>query len=460
MNYETLEDIQKKLLRGETTVEALVKEYLNKIRNHNELNAFVHVFEDVLEKAKSLDQKIKTGIPTGKLFGAIVSVKDNICIKGKPISAASKILKNYTSPYSATVIDRIEMEDAIIIGTTNCDEFGMGSTSTNSAYGPVRNGFDQNLIAGGSSGGAAVSVQMDCCHIALGSDTGGSIRQPAALCNVIGMKPSYGMVSRYGLIAYASSFDQIGVISKDIKAIETTLDIIAGMDEFDSTMTKFDAHTNAYVDPIHIAIIPEMFDPSNQFTNTCKDIIHSSLNFAALNEVTFDYMKYLVSCYYILTTAEASSNLSRYDGVKYGHRSIKSDNLNEMYVNSRTEGFGDEVKKRIMLGTFVLSEGYFDAYYQKAQKIRRLITDQVENILITNHAIAMPVTSSAAWPIDKKIEDPLEIYLSDIYTVLANITGLPSISVPVSHNGEKVNYQLLGRRGEDKSLLELAGRLV
>lgn len=460
MNYETLDNIQEKLIKGETTIELLVNQYLEIIKKHTELNAFVHVFDDAIEKARTLDKKFKSGNATGKLFGAIVSVKDNICIKGKPVSAASKILKNYISPYNATVIDRIEKEDAIIIGTTNCDEFGMGSTSTNSTYGPVRNGIDENLIAGGSSGGAAVSVQMDCCHMALGSDTGGSIRQPAALCNVIGMKPSYGMVSRYGLIAYASSFDQIGVISKDIKAIKTTLDIIAGVDEFDSTLTKYDDQANTYNAPIHIAIVPEMFDPANQFTNTCKEAIHSVLDFATLNEVTFDYMKHLVSCYYILTTAEASSNLSRYDGVKYGHRSTKSDTLNEMYVNSRTEGFGDEVKKRIMLGTFVLSEGYFDAYYQKAQKIRRLITEQVENILKTNHALAMPVTSSSAWPIDKKINDPLEIYLSDIYTVLANITGLPAISVPVIHNGEKVNFQLLGRRGEDKSLLELASRLV
>lgn len=459
MHNETLDNIQNKLLRGETSVEALVTEYLNQIRKHNELNAFVHVFEDALMKAIVLDQKIKKGSPVGKLFGAIVSVKDNICIKGKPVSAASKILNNYISPYSATVIERIEKEDAIIIGTTNCDEFGMGSTSSNSAYGPVKNGLNDKLIAGGSSGGAAVSVQMDCCLLALGSDTGGSIRQPASLCNVIGMKPSYGMVSRYGLIAYASSFDQIGIIGKDISTVNTAFEIISGKDDYDGTMAAFDNSNPPYDEAIQIAIIPEMFETSNTYTNNCKTSIYSSLPFAVFNEARFDYMKYLVSCYYILTTAEASSNLSRYDGVKYGHRSTRSASLDEMYVNSRTEGFGAEVKKRIMLGTFVLSEGYFDAYYQKAQKIRRLITEQIEEILINNHAIAMPVTSSPAWPLDKKITDPLEIYLSDIYTVLANITGLPAVSIPVSKNGEVVNFQLLGRRGEDKNLLALAARI-
>jgi aspartyl-tRNA(Asn)/glutamyl-tRNA(Gln) amidotransferase subunit A len=460
MNYQSLADIQTALLNNEITVESLVNHYLNNIDKTKNLNAFIHVFDDVINKAKALDEKIKSGLPYGKLFGAVISIKDNICIKGKPISAASKILANYVSPYSATVIDRIENEDAIIIGTTNCDEFGMGSASLNSAYGPVKNGIDDNLIAGGSSGGAAVSIQMNCCNIALGSDTGGSIRQPASLTNVIGMKPTYGTVSRYGLIAYASSFDQIGILSKDIHAVKMTLSIISGIDDFDSTLAikKFD--NKKYDDHINIALIPAMFDSENTFTNECKQAIHSSLSFATFTEEQFDYMKYLVSCYYILTTAEASSNLSRYDGVRYGHRSLQSSSLNDMYVNSRTEGFGEEVKKRIMLGTFVLSEGYFDAYYQKAQKIRRLITEQIEDILTRNHAIAMPVTPSPAWSIDKKIEDPIEIYLSDIYTVLANITGLPSISIPVIHNGKTVNYQLLGRRGEDMALMNLVSSIL
>lgn len=460
MNYKRLAEIQAAVLRKEITVEQIVQYYLNNISKHKNLNAFVNVFGDAIDKAKVLDDKIKSGQPLGKLFGAIVSIKDNICIKGKPVSAASKILSDYISPYSATVVERIENEDAIIIGTTNCDEFGMGSASTNSAYGPVRNGFDENLIAGGSSGGAAVSVQMDCCLLALGSDTGGSIRQPASLCNVIGMKPTYGSVSRYGLIAYASSFDQIGVLSKDIQVIQTTLEIISGVDSFDSTMSNKEINANNYEDEINIAVIPEMFDNTNDYTNKCKEAIKSSFSFATINDAKFDYMKYLVSCYYILTTAEASSNLSRYDGVRYGHRSQDSATLNEMYVNSRTEGFGEEVKKRIMLGTFVLSEGYFDAYYQKAQKIRRLITEQIEEILTTNHAIAMPVTPTPAWAIDKKIKDPIEIYLSDIYTVLANITGLPSISIPVSHQGEIINFQLLGRRGEDFMLLEMLKNLT
>lgn len=459
MKYTNLVELQNALIKNETSVEEIVTFYLANIASHNNLNAFVHVFDDAIQKAKSLDIKIQSGAIPGKLFGAIISVKDNICIKGKPVTAASAILKNYISPYSATVVERLENEDAIIIGTTNCDEFGMGSASLNSTYGPVKNGFDENLITGGSSGGAAVSVQMDCCLIALGSDTGGSIRQPASLTNVIGLKPSYGMVSRYGLIAYASSFDQIGIIGKDASSIEKILNVIAGKDEFDSTMTDFPEANNFNNDDLNVAIIPAMFDDNNEFTNTCKVAILSSFSTSIVNEVSFDYMKYLVSCYYILTTAEASSNLSRYDGVRYGHRSENSNSLEEMYVNSRTEGFGEEVKKRIMLGTFVLSEGYFDAYYQKAQKIRRLITDQIEAILKKNDFIAMPVTPAPAWPIDKKIEDPIEIYLSDIYTVLANITGLPAISIPVQYNNEIVNFQLLGRRGDDVRLVNIAKAL-
>jgi aspartyl-tRNA(Asn)/glutamyl-tRNA(Gln) amidotransferase subunit A len=374
-------------------------------------------------------------------------------MEGMPVSAASLILKGYKTPYSSTAVERLLAEDAIIIGSTNCDEFGMGSASTNSAYGPVKNGNDASLIAGGSSGGAAVSVQTDCCLLALGSDTGGSVRQPASLCDIIGFKPSYGVVSRHGLLAYGSSFDQIGIMAKDIDTIKSCLEVISGPDEYDGTMLEKTFSTNHKKGKY--AYVPEMFDPNNPFTQKIKAAAFEKYGSENFEPVGFDFMKYLIPCYYILTTAEASSNLSRYDGVRYGHRATDINNLDELYKKSRTEGFGSEVKKRIMLGTFVLSEGYFDAYYTKAQKIRRLITDQVSTILEKYDAILMPVTPSGAWPLDKKIEDPLEIYLSDVYTVLANITGLPAISIPISYKGETVNFQLMGRKSGDLELMEM-----
>ncbi len=452
----SLSEIQSLLEQGQLSVTTLVDQYLQKAEDIKHLNAFVHLFADDAEnRALALDHKIKNGESLGKLYGAVISIKDNICMEGMPVSAASSILKGYTSPYSATVVERLLAEDAIIIGSTNCDEFGMGSASINSCYGPVKNGTDSTLIAGGSSGGAAVSVQMDCCLMALGSDTGGSIRQPASLCNIIGFKPSYGAVSRYGLLAYGSSFDQIGVFAKNAENIKTCLEVIAGPDEYDSTMMdspfKSKKLTGKY------AIVSEMFDENNPFTQKIKAAAYEKYGEDNITLVSFDYMKYLIPIYYILTTAEASSNLSRYDGVRYGHRAKDISNLDDLYTKSRTEGFGPEVKKRIMLGTFVLSEGYFDAYYTKAQKLRRLIADQVNFILENHDAIIMPVTPSGAWSLDKKIEDPLEIYLSDVYTVLANITGLPAISLPINYNGEVINYQLLGGKSMD---MELIGNLV
>jgi aspartyl-tRNA(Asn)/glutamyl-tRNA(Gln) amidotransferase subunit A len=454
MMLQSLAEIQGSLKEKKITVSSLLQTYLSNINASKNLNAFVHVFEaDAVQRASIIDTKIKSGSALGKLFGAIISIKDNICMEGMPISAASAILKGYKTPYSATAVERLLAEDAIIIGSTNCDEFGMGSASINSTYGPVKNGFDDKLIAGGSSGGAAVSVQMDCCLIALGSDTGGSVRQPASLCNIIGFKPSYGVVSRHGLLAYGSSFDQIGLFAKDMDTIKSCLEVISGPDEYDGTMSEETFATAA--NKGKYAYVPEMFDPNNPFTQKIKAAAFEKYGAENFEAVSFDYMKYLIPCYYILTTAEASSNLSRYDGVRYGHRAAQINNLDELYKKSRTEGFGAEVKKRIMLGTFVLSEGYFDAYYTKAQKIRRLITDQVNTILQNYDAILMPVTPSGAWPLDKKIEDPLEIYLSDVYTVLANITGLPAISIPISYKNETINFQLMGRRNGDLDLIEI-----
>ena len=450
----TLSETHLQLMSGKLSAENLTLAYLEQIEKIKHLNAYVCIWnESALSKAKQIDEKIKTGKKLGKLFGAVVSIKDNICYKNHNVSAASKILKNYISPYNATVVQRLLDEDAIIIGSTNCDEFGMGSSSTNSIYGSVKNGEDNSKIAGGSSGGAAVSVQMNTCLFALGSDTGGSIRQPAALCNVIGFKPSYGSISRHGLIAYASSFDQIGIISKDMVSISRVYESIKGPDDYDGTVVLDDA-TNASSHEIKIAGLAPIVEQANDHVRKTLDMLETV---SSVDYLPFEFMDYMVPCYYILTTAEASSNLSRYDGVRYGHRSNHVDNLEDLYKNSRTEGFGDEVKKRIMLGTFVLSEGYFDAYYAQAQKVRRLIVDSMDKILVDCDVIAMPVITGEPRRLDQSVSDALEIYMSDIFTVLANLTGMPSIAIPmIDQNGFKTSIQLMCKQGHDQRLLDIA----
>jgi aspartyl-tRNA(Asn)/glutamyl-tRNA(Gln) amidotransferase subunit A len=454
---QDLNAIQASLSSGELSLENLVQSYIDNIHQFAHLNAMVNVFEEyAFDRVKILEKKKNDGEKLGKLFGAVITIKDNIVMAGMPATAGSNILKGYKSPFSSTAVTRLLEEDAIIIGTTNCDQFGMGSTSKNSAYGSVKNGKDENLIAGGSSGGAAVSVQMNMCLIALGSDTGGSVRQPASLCDIIGFKPSYGAVSRWGLIAYGSSFDVIGLFSHNIANIAACFDVIKGKDEYDSTMIDIS------IEPKNvkkIAIVSEMFDPNNPFTEQVKNAAFDVFGKEHFSEVNFDFMKYLIPCYYILTTAEASSNLSRFDGVRYGHRAENAENLQDLYTRSRTEGFGEEVKKRIMLGTFVLSEGYFDAYYTKAQKVRRMIVDQVNQILEDHDSIIMPVTPAGAWRHDEKVEDPIQIYLSDVFTVLANITGMPAISIPVDFQGEKINLQVMTKKGSDISLIQSIQKL-
>ena len=463
---KSLLEIQEDLINSKYTLKQLTSQYLVNAKSAKEnKNAFVHIFEEsAMELAEKLDQKFADGKVMGKLFGAILSIKDNICYKDHPVSAGSKILAGYISPYSATAVEKALNEDAVIIGSTNCDEFGMGSSSTNSYYGPVKNGIDGERIAGGSSGGAAVSVQQDACLMALGSDTGGSVRQPAAFNQVIGFKPSYGVISRHGLLAYGSSFDQIGIIGKNHTDIKCLFEVIKGKDIYDSTSIDISNDSSAS-GPFKFAYIPEMFEGDSDYIQDCFDSLNS-IGEANLSKESFDYMKYLVPTYYILSTAEASSNLSRYDGIKYGHRSKNFDNLETMYEQTRTEGFGAEVKKRIMLGTFVLSEGYFDAYYIKALKIRRLLRDRINEILNTHTALIMPVATSGPWKLNEKIEDPIQVYMADIYTVLANLTGLPAISVPIknknskfSENSSEISLQFIVRKGSDMQLLNLASNL-
>jgi aspartyl-tRNA(Asn)/glutamyl-tRNA(Gln) amidotransferase subunit A len=464
--YKTIQSFHEAILSGETTFEKQVNDHLENIRKNENTNAFVHVFaEEAMDKAKVLDQEYKSGsFGLKKLTGVCISLKDNICYEGHPCSAGSKILEGYISPFSATAVQKLLDEGAIIIGMTNCDQFGMGSTSQNSHYGPVRNGIDHELIAGGSSGGAAVSVQIGACMLALGSDTGGSVRQPAAFTNTIGFKPSYGAVSRYGLIAYGSSFDQIGVIGTNYDDIHSVFDIMRGIDKKDSTTIEIDSnHINSVNKRRSLAYIPEMFEGDGAWMDGNRKALESLKDKFELIPYEFEYLKYLVPTYYILSTAEASSNLSRFDGVRYGYRAENVKDLQDMYVRSRSEGFGSEVKKRIMIGTFVLSEGYFDAYFIKALKIRRLLMDRINDIFQDTEGLIMPVSTSGPWLLSEKITDPTQIYLSDIYTVLANLVGMPCLTMPIddadNHLEMTKSLQILGKKNHDKTIFNLVNHI-
>ncbi|HMQ05970.1 MAG TPA: Asp-tRNA(Asn)/Glu-tRNA(Gln) amidotransferase subunit GatA [Saprospiraceae bacterium] len=454
------QEIQSNLSRNEISLSDIVRQYIQNCHSIERLNAYVEVFEEeALSRAQYLDNK-KKNFPenTGKLFGMVISLKDNINYKDHECTAGSKILQGYRSVYHATAVQRLLDEDAIIIGRTNCDEFAMGSGTDTSYYGATGNGEDNEKVPGGSSGGAAVSVQMNTCLVALGSDTGGSVRQPAAFCNIIGFKPTYGSVSRYGLIAYASSFDQIGLLSKDHNAIETVMEVIGGYDPLDST--SLDGN-NILPVPIStksnykIAYLKAAIDhPSLSQEN--KDLFSESIEKMKkqghwVEGIDFEFIDYLVPTYYILTTAEASSNLNRYDGIRYGYRSKSQKNIQELYEKTRSEGFGIEVKRRIILGTFVLSEGYFDAYYRKAQAARRLIKDSIDQIFERYDFIILPTVPDRAWTKGSFLNDPVKMYLSDIYTVLANLSGIPSVSLP--YPGQTgLGLQILAGSREEKKL--------
>lgn len=467
MDYTCLREIQKALLSGKTTTEELVITYLSNIENTRHLNAYVEVYKmEALAKAKDLDQKIKDHPESlGKLFGCIISVKDLIVFKNHKVNAGSKILDGFESQFNATAVEAVLLEDAIIIGRTNCDEFGMGSANVNSFFGPVHNAADPTRISGGSSGGAAVSVQTDTCLIALGTDTGGSVRQPASMCGVYGFKPGYGMVSRYGLIAYASSFDQLGIIAKNVEDIETVMSIVSVSDDYDATMFQSGLYNEQKtknqpnLNKLKIAYIADAFE-NDALDSEIKVIGYQFLSdlkskAVSVEAISFPLLEYAVPCYYILTTAEASSNLSRYDGVRYGYRSVSASSPEDLYVHSRTEGFGKEVKKRIMLGSFVLSEAYYDAYFTKAQQVRRMIKDQMDTFFDQFDLIVIPSSPKVAWHIHSKPTDPLEIYMADIYTVLANLAGIPAISIPLGNNTEKMPFgiQVLSRIKEEGKLL-------
>ena len=468
--YTCFSDINKDLKNNTVSCIDIVKLYLNKINENKHLNAFIEVFEDeVLNRAKIIDKKLKDGT-SGKLAGMVIGIKDNLAYKDHKLSAGSKILENFVSIYNSTVVERLLKEDAIIIGRLNCDEFAMGSSNENSAFGAVLNPIDNTKVPGGSSGGAAAAVKAGLCLAALGTDTGGSIRQPASFCDVIGLKPSYGRVSRYGCIAYSSSCDQIGPIANNIEDVALLLEVIAGKDDYDSTMSSrpvpiyskilehndFSKSSGKYA--FKIAFLKDYFD-SKYIDIEIKNRIFEIIDLLKkkghiVKAFDFPYLKYLVPTYQIITTAEASSNLSRYDGIHYGYRSRNAKDLKSTYIKSRTEGFGEEVKRRIMLGTFVLSAGYYDKYYEKAQKLRRIIKDKTYEIFNEADFILLPTTRSTAFGIGE-IQNPIKMYLQDIFTIQANLSGIPAISLPLGHhsNGLPFGIQIMSHRFEEDKLL-------
>lgn len=463
--YTSHQQIQAELQSGKTSCSEVVEYYLSQIDSSKDLNIYVEVFkEEALERAKALDLKFKKDpASVGRLFGMVISIKDVLCYKDHGVTAGSKILSGFESLFSATAIERLLEEDAIIIGRVNCDEFAMGSTCENSIYGPTKNAADPSKVPGGSSGGSAVAVQADTCLISLGTDTGGSVRQPAAFCGVLGFKPTYGRISRYGLLAYGSSFDQIGVLSQGIEDIALVLEIMAGEDEFDATAST--RSVPEYSKDLSFGKKAKIayFDTALNHEGMDEDVQKLSLDFIdklkaeghTVEPVSFEYLDYIIPAYYVLTTAEASSNLSRYDGIRFGHRSEDAQNIDEVYKMSRTEGFGTEVKRRIMLGTFVLSSGYYDAYYSKAQKVRRLIADRTREIFKAYDFIIMPASPTPAWEIGKMTDDPVAMYLADIFTVQANMVGIPAIALPIGKhsNGMPVGIQLMADKFEEKKLL-------
>jgi len=464
-DYTSLADIQADINTGILDCRGLVENYLYKIDRNQHLNAFLEVYrEEALDRALKIDAKIKEGT-SGRLAGLIVGNKDVICQKGKEIRASSKILSNYKSPFDATVINRLENEDAIIIGSLNCDEFAMGSSNENSAFGPVRNPLNTDTVPGGSSGGSAAAVAAGLCLVSLGSDTGGSIRQPASFCGLTGIKPTYGRVSRWGLIAYASSFDQIGIFAKNSEDVSIVLEVISGFDDKDDTTSSrakvtLDEYQKANTKALKLGIIRESIEMQGldaEIKDYFNDQINSLQNSGhTIEYVSFPFLDYLIPIYYILTTAEASSNLARFDGVRYGFRAGNVKNLDELYTQTRSQGFGPEVKRRIMLGTFVLSAGFVDAYYKKAQKIRRLLQIETQKLLEKYDFILSPTTPTTAFKIGEKSKDPISMYLSDIYTVHANLTGHPALSVPVGKhsNGLPFGMHVLGSYFDEARLLK------
>ena len=475
--FNTIKDYHAALIAGQTSCIQAVDFYLNQINQHQHLNSFLEVFsEEAKFRAHQLDAMRANEKPLGKLHGVVVGIKDVLCYNEHQVSAAPKILENYTAVYSATAIQHLIDEGAIIIGRQNCDEFAMGSSNENSVYGPVKNALDPTRVPGGSSGGSAVAIQANLCMVSLGSDTGGSVRQPADFCGVVGLKPSYGRISRYGLIAYASSFDQIGIFSHNVQDAALVLEVIGGTDDFDSTVSSKEvpaysnllaANTGAFQAPKKVAYFKETLshpglDPEikKQTENYLEALVARGYTVDAID---FNLLSYLVPTYYVLTTAEASSNLSRFDGIKFGHRTAdKVEDLNDLYKKSRSEGFGTEVQRRILLGTFVLSAGYFDAYFTKAQQVRQKLVDLNNDLFSKYDILVSPTVPSPAFKLGANNHSATEMFLADIYTVYANLVGIPAISIPLfkHSNGMPFGLQVMSAAFNEIQLLHFSQEMM
>lgn len=467
--FHSIEQYRQQLQAGEITCLQAVRHYLQAIADHKALNAFVTVYADeAIARAQALDAYTGT---RGRLHGVVVGIKDVLNYAGHPVSSASRILNGYESLYTATAVQRLIDEGAIIIGRQNCDEFGMGSTNENSAHGPVLNPVNTDYVPGGSSGGSAAAVAAGLCMVSLGTDTGGSVRLPADFCGIVGLKPTYGRVSRYGLIAYASSFDQVGVLAQNITDAALVLEVMAGSDGMDSTasaqpVAAFSQGPANSKQPYRIAYFPEWLEHPSvdpEISSNLKELV-AQLREAGhtVEPVSFSLTEYIVPTYYVLTTAEASSNLSRFDGVRYGHQSATAvSDLREFYKQNRSEGFGAEVKRRIMLGTFVLSTGYFDAYFTRAQQVRRLLQQQADTIFGNYDIILAPTSPTTAYKAGEKTKDPVAMYMGDIFTVFANLVGVPAASLPLFKHSHNLPFgvQVMAKRFNELTLVGFSAML-
>jgi aspartyl-tRNA(Asn)/glutamyl-tRNA(Gln) amidotransferase subunit A len=467
MTAHTIPSIRSGLLKKEFSAVEVAREALTYAERENpKTNAFLlFSSERALEAAERVDRKIAAGEDPGLLAGVPVAVKDVILTKGVRSTCGSRMLEHYIPPYDATAIERIEAAGGLIVGKTNCDEFAMGSSNENSAFGPVRNPVAPDRVPGGSSGGSAAAVAQNTAVVSLGSDTGGSIRQPASFCGVVGVTPTYGRVSRYGLVAFASSLDHIGPFARNVRDAATVLEVIAGRDPLDSTSAEapvpnYADRLNGDVRGMKVGVPVEYM---RQATGETAQLIQKAIEElrragCEVRDVSLPATEHAIATYYIICTAEASSNLARFDGVRYGHRSAQSGTLSDMYRNTRGEGFGAEVKRRIMLGTYVLSHGYYDAYYLKAQKVRALITRDFTNAFQSVDAIVAPVSPFPAFKIGEKVNDPLEMYLSDIYTITGSLAGIPCMSVPAgtTSDGLPVGLQIICNHFREESMFRLA----
>jgi len=466
----TISSLRNRIASGEVKAADVCSSALERIERLSELNAFITIIAgDAMARAREIDRAAERGEQLPPLAGAVIAVKDNMAIRGVRTTAGSRILFNYKPPYTATALERLQAAGAVIVGKTNLDEFAMGSSTENSAYGPVKNPWDPTRVPGGSSGGSAVAVAARMAMGALGSDTGGSVRQPASLSGVVGLKPTYGRVSRYGLIAFGSSLDQIGPLANSVEDVARILGVIAGRDPKDSTSSDvavddYEAAIGGDVRGLRVGVPREYYgagldaEVKEQVEAAIKKLEEMG---AEIIEISLPHTEYAVPVYYLIATAEASSNLARYDGVRYGFRAEEASTLKAMYSRTRDQGFGAEVKRRIMLGTYALSAGYYDQYYGKAQMVRSLIERDFRNAFLSCDVIATPTSPTPAFKLGEKTDDPLQMYLSDIYTITANLAGVPALSLPcgLSSAGLPIGIQLIGKHFDEAQLLRAAHNL-